>query len=162
MERDREKKRHMRGDRHTRHEKRGTDSSVCTFKTLSCVRSKRSRVYVTPLFGRCAEQSSFTSCINPDPQASHFRIASLITRVPEPDALVAGTDVNIILPDVYTTCNVRAQLVEAHQFTKTPTTTGAQKREQSCNKLVLLTVSVTLTHGQLGIFDNGLPTVSTS
>ena len=38
-----------------------------------------------------------------------------MTRVPEHDALVAS-DVKIILADVQTTCNVKALLVDAHQY----------------------------------------------
>ena len=102
-------------------------------------------------------------CVMPDHQAPHVGITSLFTRVPEQDASVASTDVKIIFPGAYTTCNVsvRALLVDAHQFTETLTTTGSQRRKPPSNKLVLLTIQVTLTDGQLGIFDTGLPTVST-
>ena len=43
-------------------------------------------------------------------------VLSLITRVPELDALVPSADVKIIHADVHITCNVRALLVDAHQY----------------------------------------------
>ena len=97
----------------------------------------------------------------PDHQAPHVGITSLFTRVPEQDALIASTDVKIIFPHACTTCHVSGQVVDAHQFTETLTTTGTQRCGQSSNKLVLLTIRVSLTDGQLGIFDTGSPTVST-
>mmetsp|Transcript_63861 Transcript_63861/g.169047 ORF Transcript_63861/g.169047 Transcript_63861/m.169047 type:complete len:316 (+) Transcript_63861:590-1537(+) len=43
-------------------------------------------------------------------------VLSLITRIPEHDALVTSTDVKIILADVHTACNVRTLLVDADQY----------------------------------------------
>ena len=84
-----------------------------------------------------------TTCIMPDRRAPHLGLASLITCVPEQDALVASNDVKIIVADVHTDCKVRALLVDTHQSTETTTSTGAQGQEQSSNKLVLLAVLVT-------------------
>ena len=77
---------------------------------------------------------------SPDHPAPPVGIANLFNRVTDQDASIASTDAKINPPDVHTTCNIRPQLVDAHQFAETSTTTGAQRREQSSKKLALLTV----------------------
>ena len=98
------------------------------------------------------EDRSLSICLKPN--------NILISVLPVPSALVASTDVNIIIADVHPACNVRALLVDAHQFTKTTISAGVRRCEQSSSKLALLTVPVTLTISQLGIFSiaNGFQT----
>ena len=75
------------------------------------------------------EDRGLCDCIKPDHQTPHLGIARLIISVPEQDALVASS------------CQVQpcgrvhhlqwqALLVDAHQFTKTSTNTGAPRSEQ--------------------------------
>ena len=95
------------------------------------------------------EYRGLSSCHHQDP---HHGLATLITRVPEHDAMV----VKISLADMHTTCNVRALRVDALQFTKTSISAAVQTCEQPSIRLVLLSVLVTVTLGRLGIFSNGL------
>ena len=64
------------------------------------------------------------NCIKSDHQAPHVGIASLFTRVPEKDALVASTDVKIILPDMYTLLLQSRQKLE-HKGARNRTTSSS-------------------------------------
>ena len=72
------------------------------------------------------EDRGLTTCIQPDHQALHLGLASLITRVPEQDDLIAITHGKFTPACVHTACSVRALLVNAHRFTETLEHKGAR------------------------------------
>ena len=73
------------------------------------------------------EDRDLSSPLKPNHQDPRHSLASPITRVSEPDVLVASTDVRIILADMHTTCNVKALLADSHQFPDMTVSAGVQR-----------------------------------
>ena len=79
------------------------------------------------------EDRNLSSSLKPNHQDPRHSLSSPTACAPEPDALVAGTDVRIILAGTHTTWNVKALLADGHQFRDTTISPyyGARTRASS-------------------------------